>query len=59
MANASLTAVTNAKNDEFYTQYHNPPFSLFREFLRWIVAADKKCLMIGSANAITCNASYR
>jgi len=31
----------------------NPPFSLFREFLAWIVEADKKCLMIGNTNAIT------
>lgn len=31
----------------------NPPFSLFREFLEWIVKADKKCLMIGNTNAIT------
>ena len=31
----------------------NPPFSLFREFLAWIVEVDKKCLMIGNTNAIT------
>lgn len=31
----------------------NPPFSLFREFLQWIVAANKKFVMIGSKNAIT------
>lgn len=31
----------------------NPPFSLFREFLAWIIEADKKCLMIGNTNAIT------
>ncbi len=31
----------------------NPPFSLFREFLGWIVEADKQCLMIGNTNAIT------
>ncbi len=31
----------------------NPPFSLFREFLAWIVEADKQCLMIGNTNAIT------
>ncbi len=31
----------------------NPPFSLFREFLAWIVQADKKCLIIGNTNAIT------
>ncbi len=31
----------------------NPPFSLFREFLKWIVEADKKFLIIGNMNAIT------
>ena len=31
----------------------NPPFSLFREFLKWIFAADKKFLIIGSMNAVT------
>ena len=30
----------------------NPPFSLFREFLAWIVEADKKFLIIGNMNAI-------
>ena len=31
----------------------NPPFSLFREFLAWLVEADKKFLIIGNQNAIT------
>ena len=31
----------------------NPPFSLFREFVSWIMEADKKCLIIGNMNAIT------
>jgi hypothetical protein len=31
----------------------NPPFSLFREFLGWIVAAEKQFLIIASMNAIT------
>lgn len=31
----------------------NPPFSLFREFLSWIVEADKQFLIIGNMNAIT------
>lgn len=31
----------------------NPPFSLFREFLAWIVEADKKFVIIGNMNAIT------
>lgn len=31
----------------------NPPFSLFREFLAWIMAAGKKFAIIGNQNAIT------
>ena len=31
----------------------NPPFSLFREFLAWIMEADKQFLIIGNMNAIT------
>lgn len=31
----------------------NPPFSLFREFLPWIVEAQKKFLILGNINAIT------
>jgi hypothetical protein len=31
----------------------NPPFSLFREFLSWVVEADKIFLIIGNMNAIT------
>jgi hypothetical protein len=31
----------------------NPPFSLFREFLTWIVTAGKSFLIIGNMNAIT------
>lgn len=31
----------------------NPPFSLFREFLDWIMEADKKFVIVGSKNAIT------
>jgi len=31
----------------------NPPFSLFREFVSWIVEANKKFLIIGNQNAIT------
>ena len=33
----------------------NPPFSLFREFLMWIVEENKKFLMIGNINCITNN----
>ncbi len=31
----------------------NPPFSLFREFLAWIIEAGKQLVIIGSINAIT------
>lgn len=31
----------------------NPPFSLFREFVAWIMEAQKQFLVIGSLNAIT------
>jgi len=31
----------------------NPPFSLFRDFLAWIVEAEKKFVIIGSKNSIT------
>ena len=31
----------------------NPPFSLFREFLAWIIEAEKKFLIIGNINVIT------
>jgi hypothetical protein len=31
----------------------NPPFSLFREFLAWIIEADKKFIIISNLNAIT------
>lgn len=31
----------------------NPPFSLFREFLAWIIEANKQFVLIGSMNAIT------
>ena len=31
----------------------NPPFSLFREFLAWIVEAHKQFIIIGNMNAIT------
>jgi len=31
----------------------NPPFSLFREFLAWIIEAKKEFMIIGNMNAIT------
>jgi len=31
----------------------NPPFSLFRDFVQWVVSAQKQFLIIGNINAIT------
>ena len=31
----------------------NPPFSLFREFVAWVVEGNKKFIVIGNLNAIT------
>jgi len=31
----------------------NPPFSLFRKFIAWIIEADKQFVIIGNMNAIT------
>ncbi|WP_301099450.1 adenine-specific methyltransferase EcoRI family protein [Otariodibacter sp.] len=31
----------------------NPPFSLFREFISWIISANKKFSIIGNMNAVT------
>lgn len=42
-----------ALRDEADVVVTNPPFSLFREFLAWIVEANKKFLIIGNMNAIT------
>jgi len=42
-----------ALRDEADAIVTNPPFSLFREFLAWIMEAGKKFLIIGSQNVIT------
>lgn len=42
-----------ALRDESDIVITNPPFSLFREFLAWVVAAEKQFLIIGNLNAIT------
>lgn len=42
-----------ALRDEADIIITNPPFSLFREFLAWIVEADKQFTIIGNMNAIT------
>jgi len=42
-----------ALRDEADVIITNPPFSLFRAFLAWIVEADKSLVIIGNMNAIT------
>lgn len=42
-----------ALRDEADIIITNPPFSLFREFIAWIMEADKKFSIIGNKNAIT------
>jgi len=42
-----------ALRDEADIIITNPPFSLFREFLGWIMEADKQFAIIGNMNAIT------
>jgi len=46
------SAEVNKLRDEVDIIITNPPFSLFREFLAWIVNAEKKFLIIGNMNAI-------
>ena len=43
-----------ALRDEADIIVTNPPFSLFREFIAWVMEADKKIVVIGSQNAISC-----
>jgi hypothetical protein len=47
-----------ALRDEADIIITNPPFSLFRGFLAWIIEADKKFLIIGNLNAITYKEVY-
>ena len=42
-----------ALRDEADIIITNPPFSLFREFLAWVVEVNKEFVMIGNMNAIT------
>lgn len=42
-----------ALRDEADIIVTNPPFSLFREFVAWVMEADKKVVVIGNQNAIT------
>lgn len=47
------SAEVTALRDEADVIITNPPFSLFRKFLAWILEADKKFVIIGNMNAIT------
>ena len=47
------SAEVTALRDEADVVVTNPPFSLFREFVAWLVGANKTFSMIGNSNAIT------
>ena len=44
--------VTDLRNEADFI-ITNPPFSLFRDFLAWIIEGEKKFAVIGNMNAIT------
>lgn len=47
------SAEITALRDEADIVITNPPFSLFREFLTWLVQGNKQFVIIGNMNAIT------
>jgi hypothetical protein len=47
------SAEIRALRDEADIVITNPPFSLFREFLNWLVEAEKKFVILGNMNAVT------
>ncbi len=47
------SAEVTALRDEADIIITNPPFSLFREFLAWIMEANKQFLIIANSNSIT------
>lgn len=47
------SAEVKALRDEADIIITNPPFSLFREFLAWILEAEKQFVVLGNMNAIT------
>ena len=47
------SAEVTALRDEADIVITNPPFSLFREFVAWLIGANKTFSMIGNSNAIT------
>ncbi len=48
-----LSEEVTALRDESDIIITNPPFSLFRDFLLWIIKANKKFIIIGNNNALT------
>ena len=53
------SAEVTALRDEADFIITNPPFSLFREFLAWIMQGHKKCVIIGNMNAITYKETFK
>lgn len=47
-----------ALRDEADIIVTNPPFSLFREFLAWIIEANKQFIIIGNENSISCKGIF-
>ena len=47
------SAEVTALRDEADIIITNPPFSLFKDFLMWIMEANKRFLIIGNINAVT------
>ena len=47
------SAEVTALRDEADIIITNPPFSLLREFVAWIMDGHKQCLILGNKNAIT------
>ncbi len=47
------SAEVTALRDEADIVITNPPFSLFREFIPWLVEGDVRFAVIGSSNAVT------
>ena len=52
------SAEITALRDEADIVITNPPFSLFREFLTWLVQGNKQFVIIGNMNAITYKESF-
>jgi hypothetical protein len=52
------SAEIRALRDESDIVVTNPPFSLFRAFLAWLIEADKNFVILGNVNAITYKESF-